>query len=281
MLSKGVKIPVLGAGTWGLGGKHSADYSKDECSVCAIRSAIDLEMTHIDTAEYYGAGHAEELVGRAIEPYRRDDLFITTKVYRTHLRYSDVLSSISGSLKRLSISYIDLFLVHGPNPAVPIEETMNAMEACVDKGYTRFIGVSNFSASLFQEAQGNLRKHQLVANQLYYNLARVDKPYRNGLSVEEVNSLCEAKNIILIAWSPLEEGKLAQPGFPLLDKMAKKYNKTQAQVALNWLISNKKIITIPKASTINHIKENAGAVDWKLDDTDFKELRESFRNTLI
>lgn len=281
MLSRGVKIPVLGIGTWGLGGKDSADYSNDERSVNAIQSAIDLEMTHIDTSEYYGAGHAEELVGKAIKPYRRDDLFITTKVYRTHLRYVDVLSSIRESLKRLSTEYVDLFLVHWPNPEVPIEETMNAMEACVDDGYTRFIGASNFSCSLFQEAQNHLKKHKLVANQVYYNLTRVDKLYRNGLSVEDVNSLCEAKNIMLIAWSPLEEGKLARPGFPSLDKMAKKYNKTQAQVALNWLVSNKKIVAIPKASSINHIKENAGAVGWKLDDADFKYLRESFRQAKL
>ena len=276
MLSKGVKLPVLGIGTWGLGGKHSADYSNDECSVNAIRLAIDLEMAHIDTGEYYGAGHTEELVGEAIKPYRRDDLFITTKVYRTHLRYVDVLSSIKKSLKRLSTDYVDLFLVHWPNPEISIGETMNALQACVDEGYTRFIGVSNFSVSLFQEAQSHLRKHQLVANQVYYNLARVNKAYLNGLLVEEVKSFCEATNVMLIAWSPLEEGKLARPGFPLLDKMAEKYSKTQAQVALNWLVSNKKIVAIPKASSISHIKENAGAVGWKLEDDDFKELREGF-----
>jgi diketogulonate reductase-like aldo/keto reductase len=279
VLSKGVKIPVLGVGTWGLGGKHSADYSDDEKSVNAIQCAIDLGMTHVDTAEYYGAGHAEELVGKAIKQFNRDDLFLTTKVYRTHLRYADVFSSIKRSLRRLSTDYVDLFLVHWPDPEVPIGETMNALEACVDEGYTRFIGVSNFSASLFEEAQCQLRKHQLVANQLYYNLARVGKSYRNGLSVEDVISLCEAKDIMLIAWSPLEEGKLARPGFSSLDKMVSKYHKTQAQVALNWLISNKKIITIPKASNIDHIRENVGAVGWKLDDGDFIELREAFRLT--
>lgn len=277
MLSKGVKLPVLGIGTWGLGGKHTADYSNDECSIGAIQSAIDLGLTNIDTAEYYGGGHAEELVARAIKPYKRDDLFITTKVYRTHLRSVDVLSSIKQSLKRLSTNYVDLFLVHWPNPEVPIEETMSAMEVCVDEGYTRFIGVSNFSAATFEDAQSHLKKHELVANQIYYNLTRVGKFYRNGLSVEDVNSLCEAKDITLIAWSPLEEGKLARPGFPILDRMAERYNKTQAQVALNWLVHNKKIVTIPKASNISHVRENAGAVGWKLDDADFLELKETFR----
>ena len=131
---------------------------------------------------------------------------------------------------------------------------MTALETCVDEGYTKFIGVSNFSTSLLTEAQGYLKKYRIVANQAYYNLARVNKTYFNGLSVEELYSYCEANDIMLIAWSPLEEGKLAKPGFPVLDNMAKKYEKTQAQIALNWLDSHKKIVTIPKASTSNHLK---------------------------
>jgi diketogulonate reductase-like aldo/keto reductase len=275
-LIKGVKIPILGVGTWGLGGKDSADYSNDESAINAIRAAIDLGMTHIDTAEYYGAGHAEELVGNAIKPYDRGDLFITTKVYRTHLHYADVLSSIKSSLRRLCTDYVDLFLVHWPSPTVPMKETMKALEHCVDEGYTRFIGVSNFSIQLFTEAQSQLEKYGLVADQVYYNLTQVQKTYFNGLSVKDLHSYCIEKNIMLIAWSPLEEGKLAKSGFPVLDEMAKKYGKTQAQVALNWLISQKKIITIPKATTINHIEENVGAVGWKLSGPDFRRLQESF-----
>jgi diketogulonate reductase-like aldo/keto reductase len=275
-LIKDVKIPVLGVGTWGLGGKHSADYSNDEDAITAIRVAIHLGMTHIDTAEYYGAGHAEELVGKAIKPYKREDLFITSKIYRTHLHYADVLSSIKSSLKRLCTDYIDLYLVHWPSPTVPIKETMKALEHCVDEGYTHFIGVSNFSVHLFQEAQSQLEKHGLVADQVYYNLTRVQKTYFNGLDVRDVYNYCREKNVMLIAWSPLEEGKLAKPGFPVLDEMAKKYEKTQAQVALNWLISQKKIVTVPKATNIDHIKENVGAVGWSLSGRDFRRLEESF-----
>jgi len=275
-ISKGVRVPVLGAGTWGIGGKHSADYSNDGCGVNAIRAAIDHGMTHIDTAEYYGAGHTEELVGKAIQQYSRANLFITTKVYRTHLRYTDVLSSIRKSLQRLSTDYVDLFLIHWPSPEVPIEETANALETCVDEGYARFIGVSNFSVDLFKEAQSHLRKHLLVANQVYFNLTRVNKTYFNGLSARDLNSFCEERNIMLVAWSPLEEGKLAKPGFQMLDEMAKKYGKTQAQVALNWLISQKKIIAVPKASSLKHIKENLGAIGWIMDESDSKRLEDSF-----
>ena len=275
-LTKGVRIPALGAGTWGIGGKDAADYSNDVESIISIRTAIDLGMTHIDTAEYYGAGHAEELVGNAIKPYKREDLFITTKVYRTHLHYAGVLSSIENSLRRLHTNYVDLYLIHWPSPTVPIKETMKALEHCVNKGYARFIGVSNFSIQLFQEGQSQLEKHRLVADQVYYNLTRVQKTYFNGLSVKDLYSYCREKNVMLIAWSPLEEGKLAKPGFPVLDEIAKKYKKTQAQVALNWLISQEKIVTIPKATNINHIKENAGAVGWSLSGRDSRRLEESF-----
>ena len=275
-LIKGVKIPVLGVGTWGMGGKHTTDYSNDAEAITAIRTAIDFGMTHIDTAEYYGAGHTEELVGKAIKPYNREELFITTKVYRTHLHYKDALSSIKSSLKRLSVDYIDLYMVHWPSPTVPTKETMKALEHCVDEGYTRFIGVSNFSVHLFQEAQSQLKKHRLVADQVYYNLTRVQKTYFSGLSVRDLYSYCREKDIMLIAWSPLEEGKLAKPGFPVLDEMAKKYVKTQAQISLNWLISQEKIITIPKATNIEHIKENVGALGWRLNEEDLKRLQESF-----
>jgi diketogulonate reductase-like aldo/keto reductase len=275
-LANGVKIPVLGVGTWGIGGKHSADYSNDEAGITAIRAAIDFGMTNIDTAEYYGAGHTEEIVGKAIKPYNREALFITTKVYRTHLQYQKVLSSVKESLRRMSIEYVDLFLVHWPDPTVPIKETMKAMEHCVDEGYSRFIGVSNFSIPLLQEAQSQLEKYRLVADQVYYNLTRVRKTYFNGLSVADLYSYCREKDITLIAWSPLEEGKLAKPGFPVLDAMAKKYGKTQAQVALNWLISQDNVIAIPKASNVNHVKENMGALGWRLSEEDFNRLQESF-----
>ena len=218
----------------------------------------------------------KSLLEKLFNPTRRDDLFITTKVYRTHLRYADVLSSIRKSLQRLSTNYVDLFLIHWPSPEVPIEETMNALEACVDEGYTRFIGVSNFSVDLFKEAQNHLKKHLLVANQVYFNLTRFNKTYFNGLSVKDLNSFCEKNDIMLVAWSPLEEGKLAKPGFMVLDEMAKKYGKTQAQVALNWLISQKKIITIPRASSFEHIKENLGSMGWIMDESDSKRLEDSF-----
>jgi diketogulonate reductase-like aldo/keto reductase len=275
-LVKGAKIPVLGIGTWGMGGKHFADRSKDAESITAIRTAINLGMTHIDTAAYYGAGHTEELVGKAITPYKQKDLFLTTKVYKNNLDYKGVLHSIKSSLERLDVEYIDLYLVHWPSSTVPLKETIKALEQCVDEGYTRFIGVSNFSVHLFQEAQSYLEKYALVADQVYYNLTRTQRPYFSGLSVSDLHPYLVDKDVMLVAWSPLEEGKLAKPGFSALDEIAAKYGKTQAQVSLNWLISQKNIIAIPKASSVEHIKENVGALGWKLSGADSKRLQESF-----
>jgi diketogulonate reductase-like aldo/keto reductase len=154
---------------------------------------------------------------------------------------------------------------------------MNAFEHCIDQGYTRFIGVSNFSVHRLREAQSRLEKHRLVACQAYYNLTQVQKTYFFGLSVTELHSYCKQKDIMLIAWSPLEEGKLTRPDqYPVLDEMTEKYGKTQAQISLNWLISQEKIVTIPKASSIEHIKENAGATGWRMSEEDSRRLQESF-----
>jgi diketogulonate reductase-like aldo/keto reductase len=111
-IAKGVRVPVLGLGTWGMGGRQTANRTRDEEEVEALRLGIDLGMTHVDTAEYYGAGHAEKIVGRAIESYDRGDLFITTKVWYKHLHHNDLIASMRESLGRLALDYVDLYLVH-------------------------------------------------------------------------------------------------------------------------------------------------------------------------
>ena len=174
-LAKGVRIPALGMGTWGLGGTTLPDRSRDGEDIAALRAGIDLGMTHIDTAEMYAAGHAEELVGEAIKPFDRRSLFVPTKVWRTHLRYEDLIDSMKASLRRLGVDYVDLYLIHWPNPEVPLKETMMALEHRVEEGYTRFIGVSNLSTSLLAKAQSHLKDHCLVADQVEYSLAEQGK----------------------------------------------------------------------------------------------------------
>lgn len=268
-LVKGVHIPVIGIGTWGMGGERTPDPSEDEEDIAAIRAGIDLGMTHLDTAEMYGGGHTEELVGAAIEPYDRSDIFITTKVWRTHLGRNDLISSMRASLGRLGLDYVDLYLVHWPNPDVPIQETMMALEYCVNEGYTRFIGISNFPVHLVAEAQNHLKDHRLVANQVEYNLTE-QGPRR------ELLPYCQEHGIMLIAYTPLAKGRLAMPGNTILDSMAEKYGKTQSQVSLNWLISQENVVAIPKASRTEHLNENVGASGWRLDEEDFRKLSVSF-----
>jgi diketogulonate reductase-like aldo/keto reductase len=269
--SSGLRIPVLGIGTWSIGGGMTADTSHDKEAILAIRTAIRLGMTHVDTAELYGDGHAEELVGEAIREFDRETLFITTKVKWSNLRYEDVVKAAKRSLKRLKTGYIDLYLVHAPNSAIPIQETMKAMDYLVEKELTRFIGVSNFSVEQVEEAQ-QYAQNRIVANEIEYNLlVRESGMYTENME-SKIIPYCQKKDMIVIAYRPLARGELTKPGIKLLDELAKKYDKTQAQIALNWLISKPNIVAIPKAAKIDHIKENLGAIGWKLSREDLQGL---------
>ncbi len=270
-LTKGVLIPALGLGTWEMGGQRSPDTAHDKEDISAIKLAIDLGMTHIDTAENYAAGHSEELVGEAIKPYKRSDLFITTKVWHNHLHYDDLIAAMKASLKRLQTDYVDLYLVHWPNPEVPLKETMNAMEHCARQGYARFIGVSNFPATMIQEAQTYLKDQRLVADQVEYNLIKQD-------AKKELLPYCRKNDVTLIAYRPLLRGILTKLGNPVLDQITQKYGKTPGQVALNWLIAQDQVVAIPKTSNPKHMTENAGAVGWKLAEEDVERLGEALKD---
>ena len=265
----GVKTPVLGFGTWGMGGGVSPDNSNDEPEIKAIKHAISLGMTHIDTAEYYGKGHAEELVGEAIKGFDRKKLFITSKVWSTHLSYDSVLKSAEQSLKRMQLDCMDLYLIHWPNHSFPMKETMRAMNELVKNGKIKSVGVSNFSVKEMKDAQ-KYCSTPIMTNQVQYSLLH-RAPEEDG-----VLDYCWKNSIILTAYTPLEKGQLARPGYKILDETAKKYKKTQAQVALRWLIQKKPVIAIPKAVNLKSIDDNAGALGWKLDEKDVKKLDEGF-----
>lgn len=275
-LTHNTKIPVLGLGTWNMGGGMMADTTYDKENIHAIKTAIELGITHIDTAEMYGDGHAEQLVGQAIKDFDRETLFITTKVSPENLRYDDVIASAKKSLKRLKTEYIDLYLIHVPNPRIPIQETMKALNFLQEQRLIKFIGVSNFSVKQIKEAQKN-SQNKIVANQIEYSLLVRDDGNEYISNMEsKVIPYCQENDIMVVAYRPLARGKLAKPGFKILDELAKKYNKTQAQVAINWLISKKKVITIPKSTSIEHLKENLGAVGWKLKPEDIRKLDKEF-----
>lgn len=267
-LKENFKIPVLGLGTWGMGGFLEKDQSNDEFFIKAIKNAINLGYTHIDTAELYGAGHTEELIGEAISTLDRSKLIITDKVYKTHLKYEDVITSCKKSLERLQTSYIDIYLIHAPNPDIPIKETMRALDFLMEQKMIKFIGVSNFSVNEIKEAQ-KYSENKIIINQIPYNLATRNHDYKgNCANMEsEIIPYCQKNDIIIMAYRPVERGFLLNPDI-ILDKLSQKYGKTKAQIAINWLISKKSIITISKSTETNHLKENLGAIGWSLSSED-------------
>ncbi len=271
-LKNGFEMPVFGIGTWRMGGDFTRNSENDDrADIEAIENAINSGITHIDTAEIYAEGHAEELVGAAISNFDRKKLFIVSKVDDSHLKYEDVLKSIDNSLKRLKTDYLDLYLIHAPNDEIPISESMNAMNYLKDKGYIKYIGVSNFNNRRVEEAQAN-SKHKIVANQLHYNLMIREIERKKILEYSQKN------DIMVIAWRPLQKGIFLDKPNKLFDKMTKKYNKSRAQIAINWLISQDHVVTLSKMGSLHHLKENLETFGWNLEKEDIELLRQAFPN---
>lgn len=272
---KHTEIPAIGQGCMGIGGYLSIDSHQDDNQAKALRLGIELEMNFIDTAEAYGDGHSEELVGRVIEEIR-DKVFIASKVSPEHLSYDDLLLAAENSLRRLKTDYIDLYQVHWPNPKVPIDETMRAMEQLVREGKVRYVGVSNFSLRQFKVAQAAFSENEIVSVQVEYSL--FDRNIENSIL-----PYCESEGITTIAYSPLNQGQIAGDNkkAQALEMIANRYNRSMAQVALNWLISHPSVIAIPKATNPIHIRENASAADFELSDEDFEEINRVFTRECI
>src|SRR3989344_5237732 len=179
-LRSGFSLPVFGFGTWEIGGgRYRNFFNPDKVQVNAIIRAIKAGITHIDTAESYANGYAEELLYRAIKNFDRKKLIITSKVWPTHLKYKQLINSAANSLKRLKTGYLDLYLIHMPNPGIPISETIRALDKLKDEGLIRNIGVSNFSVSSLKAAQ-QASKNKIVVNQVHYNFI-YREPETSGL----------------------------------------------------------------------------------------------------
>ena len=261
-LYNGDKVPLLGLGTWEVGGRFSPDHSRDEAFVASIKTAIELSYTHIDTAEIYAGGHSEELVGRAIKDFRREDVFITTKVNPRNLGYGDVLRALHGSLKRLDIETVDLYLIHWPSKRIPREESFKALNELVDRGQVRHLGVSNFDLDELQQAQA-LSDTPIITNQVPYSLSK-QQYVKNG-----VLDYCQGNDILLTAYSPLKGGVLKNA---TVHRIAEEHSAAPAQVVLNWLIRQQNVITIPKSADEKHLRENLGALDLQLSQDDVEKL---------
>lgn len=250
------KIPAIGIGTWQLS-------AGSQDSMKAIRASIESGSNLVDTAESY---KNEEMVGEAIRDY--DDIFLATKVWPTHFRHDRVIRACDQSLERLGRKYIDLYQLHWPNPKVDISETMRAMEKLVDDGKIRYIGVSNFSVDQLKKAQDSMKKYDIVSNQVEYSI--LARAYET-----ELLPYCQKNNIAIIAYSPLGHGRFftqKNRAMPELEQIAKKYSKSPAQIALNWLISRTGVVAIPKAGSIEHVKQNVDAANFQISQEDLSSI---------
>jgi len=264
------KIPVIGQGSMGIGGYLSHDAQQDDNQVAALKLGIEMGMTFIDTAEGYGQGHAEELLARAIKGIR-DKVLVATKFSPEHNSYEAVIKSAEGSLRRLETDYIDLYQMHWPNPAVPMDETISAMERLLKEGKIRYIGVSNLSLTELKKARKAASEGKIVSLQVEYNL--FDRTIEDAIL-----PYCEKEGMTTIAYSPLDQGKIADGDekITVLRKIADKYKKTTAQVALNWLVSHPSVMAIPKATNPEHIRANASSADFALSAEEFQEIARVF-----
>lgn len=252
-----------------MGGRTEPDHTNDEKEIAGIRAAVEYGVTHIDTAEIYGGGHCEELVRQGIEGYDRSKLIITTKVLPgMDGGYDGVLRACEASLTRLGMDYLDLYLLHRfPHPGTPIKEVMRAMDRLVDEGMVKDIGVCNLSVNRFNEVQKHTA-NKVVCNQVHYSLEMRESEARG------VVEYCQQNDVLLTAWGPLEKGTLAQN--ELLQELAEKYNKTQYQIALNWVMAQPNVVTIPKTTSVEHLEENLGALGWEMDSEDLDRLSNDF-----
>ena len=257
----GVMVPEIGLGTWRYTGGEEP-----------LRRGIELGATLIDTAEAYGT---ESIVGQAVRGIR-DQVFVATKVSHNHLRHDQVMRAAEASLRRLDVDRIDLYQIHWADPAVPITETMRAMEALVDSGQVRYIGVSNFSVTELREAQAAMNKYPIASNQVLYNL--------NQRGIErDLLPYCQENGITVMAYTPLADGSLASTrrflrgrGIEALEQVASEVDRTPAQVALNWCTSRANVIAIPKSDSVARTEENCAASGWRLSEGQVRSLDEAF-----
>ncbi len=246
-LKNKIEMPVLGLGTYLLKG--------EEC-YNAVKIALNLGYTHIDTAAYYN-NHVE--IGKAIKGYDRKKLFITSKVWIGNLHYNDVLKSCYTALKEMETPYFDLYLIHYPYKKIPIKETIEAMAKLYNEKKIRAFGVSNFTIKHLKDAMA-VSKLPLCINQVEFH---------SFLYQKELLSFCLKNHIYITAYSPLARGLVNNDN--TIKEIAKKYNKTPTQISLRWLIE-KKIIAIPKGSSDEHIKENMSIFDFKLKKSDIEKI---------
>ena len=260
-LRDGGAMPRLGMGTWHMGERAGSRAAE----VAALRLGLDLGMTLIDSAEMYGEGGAESVAGEAIGG-RRDDAFVVSKFYPHHASRMKLVAACDASLGQLGVESLDLYLLHWRG-RVPLEETVATLEDLVRAGKIRRWGVSNFDVADMEDLAAVPDGNRVAANQVLYNLAH------RGVEFDLL-PWCAARRIALMAYSPLDEGRLVR--HPALDSVAKRLDVSAGQVAVAWLLRNPDMVTIPKAATPAHVRANSAAADLVLDAAALDTLERAF-----
>ena len=261
MLPSGDPVPVLGLGTWYM----AEDGRRRDDELRALRLGMDLGMTLIDTAEMYGDGHAEELVGEAIRG-RREEVFLVSKVLPSNAGAGATVRACEASLRRLGTDRLDVYLLHWRG-STPLDETLDGLATLVDQGKTRHWGVSNFDRDDMDELVGLPGGEAVATDQVLYNLTR------RGIEWDLL-PWCEDRLVPVMAYSPIEQGRLL--GDPSLRAVAERHDATPAQVALAWVLRHDGVVTVPKAGTAEHVRENCGALELQLTGEDLAELDAAF-----
>jgi diketogulonate reductase-like aldo/keto reductase len=260
----GRQVPVIGQGTWYI------DKKDPSVTVAALRRGLDLGLSHIDTAEMYGNGRAEEIVGEAIAG-RRDEVFLVSKVLPENASRAGTVAACERSLARLRTDRLDCYLLHWRGP-YPLEETFAAFDRLEREGKILAAGVSNFDVRDLEEAARVADRKLLVCNQVLYHL-------RERAIEHAVLPWCEQRGLAVVAYSPFGHGDFPKPTSPegrLLEEIAAAHGATARQVALRFLVRRPSLFAIPKASSVAHVEENAGAGDLTLSAAELARIDQAF-----
>lgn len=261
----GKQIHPIGIGTWGMGGAWEVDHDHDQEAIDAIRFSIAHGQNHIDTAQMYGQGHTDELVGKAIKGFKREDLFIADKLWKTHVGTGKVREAVEEMLAKHNADYLDVLYIHKAWDDAPWQEALPQIDELIDEGLVRYFGVSNFTIDQLKET-AKISKHPITLNQILYNVLIRDE-YSST-----IKDFCSSNNIQMVAYRPLERGAVLDN--KVVQSVAKSHGCTPGQVALAWLL-HQDFYPIPKTKDQARIVENIESTHITLTKDDLEKLNDS------